>query len=77
MPFSAVDVIENISSWDSSIRYSILKAVFSFFLLTAKDYCKVIFPYEAQTDDELTIKEGDIVTLINKVNKGSLLSSKL
>ncbi|XP_024843630.1 SH3 domain-containing kinase-binding protein 1 isoform X7 [Bos indicus x Bos taurus] len=32
----------------------------------AKDYCKVIFPYEAQNDDELTIKEGDIVTLINK-----------
>lgn len=39
------------------------------FLLTGKDYCKVIFPYEAQNDDELTIKEGDIVTLINKVNK--------
>ncbi|XP_003791937.1 SH3 domain-containing kinase-binding protein 1 isoform X4 [Otolemur garnettii] len=31
-----------------------------------KDYCKVMFPYEAQNDDELTIKEGDIVTLINK-----------
>lgn len=46
------------------------------FLLTAKDYCKVIFPYEAQNDDELTIKEGDIVTLINKVNKGSCLPSK-
>lgn len=47
------------------------------FLPTAKDYCKVIFPYEAQNDDELTIKEGDIVTLINKVNKGSPLPSKL
>lgn len=47
------------------------------FLLAAKDYCKVIFPYEAQNDDELTIKEGDIVTLINKVNKDSLLPSKL
>uniref|UniRef100_A0A8I3SBJ4 SH3 domain-containing kinase-binding protein 1 n=1 Tax=Canis lupus familiaris TaxID=9615 RepID=A0A8I3SBJ4_CANLF len=33
---------------------------------STKDYCKVIFPYEAQNDDELTIKEGDIVTLINK-----------
>uniref|UniRef100_A0A2K5PNR3 SH3 domain-containing protein n=1 Tax=Cebus imitator TaxID=2715852 RepID=A0A2K5PNR3_CEBIM len=32
----------------------------------SKDYCKVIFPYEAQNDDELTIKEGDMVTLINK-----------
>ncbi|XP_038612930.1 SH3 domain-containing kinase-binding protein 1 isoform X3 [Tachyglossus aculeatus] len=31
-----------------------------------KDYCKVIFPYEAQNEDELTIKEGDIVTLVNK-----------
>ncbi|KAK2113309.1 SH3-domain kinase binding protein 1 [Saguinus oedipus] len=32
----------------------------------SKDYCKVIFPYETQNNDEMTIKEGDIVTLINK-----------
>ncbi|XP_016309390.1 SH3 domain-containing kinase-binding protein 1 isoform X2 [Sinocyclocheilus anshuiensis] len=32
----------------------------------AKELCKVIFPYEAQNDDELSIKEGDIVTVINK-----------
>ncbi|KAL0622831.1 SH3 domain-containing kinase-binding protein 1 [Plecturocebus cupreus] len=32
----------------------------------SKDYCKVVFPYEAQNNDEITIKEGDIVTLINK-----------
>ncbi|XP_026530716.1 SH3 domain-containing kinase-binding protein 1 isoform X5 [Notechis scutatus] len=31
-----------------------------------KEYCKVIFPYEAQNEDELTIREGDIVTLVNK-----------
>ncbi|XP_058041816.1 SH3 domain-containing kinase-binding protein 1 isoform X6 [Ahaetulla prasina] len=31
-----------------------------------KEHCKVIFPYEAQNEDELTIKEGDIVTLVNK-----------
>ncbi|KFO24369.1 SH3 domain-containing kinase-binding protein 1 [Fukomys damarensis] len=31
-----------------------------------KDYCKVIFPHEAQNDDELTMKEGDVVTFINK-----------
>lgn len=35
--------------------------------LLVKEYCKVIFPYEAQNEDELTIKEGDIVTLVNKV----------
>ncbi|XP_016134491.1 SH3 domain-containing kinase-binding protein 1-like [Sinocyclocheilus grahami] len=32
----------------------------------AKELCKVIFPYEAQNEDELSIKEGDIVTVINK-----------
>ncbi|XP_072471433.1 SH3 domain-containing kinase-binding protein 1 isoform X2 [Notamacropus eugenii] len=32
----------------------------------SKDYCKVIFPYEAQNEDELTIREGDIVTLVSK-----------
>ncbi|XP_064008123.1 SH3 domain-containing kinase-binding protein 1 isoform X8 [Pogoniulus pusillus] len=31
-----------------------------------KEYCKVIFPYEAQNDDELTIREGDVVMLISK-----------
>ncbi|ROL42693.1 SH3 domain-containing kinase-binding protein 1 [Anabarilius grahami] len=32
----------------------------------AKEFCKVIFPYEAQNEDELSIKEGDIVTIVNK-----------
>lgn len=45
------------------------------FFLSAKEYCKVIFPYEAQNDDELTIREGDVVTLISKV-KTILFSSK-
>ncbi|XP_067848753.1 SH3 domain-containing kinase-binding protein 1 isoform X2 [Heptranchias perlo] len=31
-----------------------------------KEYCKVLFPYEAQNEDELTIREGDIVIIINK-----------
>ncbi|XP_048397306.1 SH3 domain-containing kinase-binding protein 1 isoform X2 [Stegostoma tigrinum] len=31
-----------------------------------KEYCKVLFPYEAQNDDELTIREGEIVIIINK-----------
>ncbi|XP_074839464.1 SH3 domain-containing kinase-binding protein 1 isoform X3 [Carettochelys insculpta] len=34
--------------------------------IKTKEYCKVIFPYEAQNEDELTIKEGDIVILISK-----------
>ncbi|XP_050953989.1 SH3 domain-containing kinase-binding protein 1 isoform X2 [Labeo rohita] len=32
----------------------------------AKEFCKVIFPYEAQNEDELSIKEGDIVTIVSK-----------
>lgn len=31
-----------------------------------KEYCKVLFPYEALNEDELTIREGDIVLVINK-----------
>ncbi|XP_073421975.1 SH3 domain-containing kinase-binding protein 1 isoform X2 [Dendrobates tinctorius] len=31
-----------------------------------KDYCKVLFPYEALNEDELTIREGDIVLVVNK-----------
>ncbi|KAJ8278143.1 hypothetical protein GJAV_G00084330 [Gymnothorax javanicus] len=32
----------------------------------AKEYCKVLFPYEAQNEDELSIKEGEIVAIISK-----------
>uniref|UniRef100_A0A2K6SIR4 SH3 domain-containing protein n=1 Tax=Saimiri boliviensis boliviensis TaxID=39432 RepID=A0A2K6SIR4_SAIBB len=32
----------------------------------SKDDCRVTFPYEAQNSDEMTIKEGDTVTLISK-----------
>nr|XP_033804935.1 SH3 domain-containing kinase-binding protein 1 isoform X2 [Geotrypetes seraphini] len=32
----------------------------------AKEYCKVLFPYEAQNEDELTIKEGEIITIVKK-----------
>ncbi|XP_069493207.1 SH3 domain-containing kinase-binding protein 1 isoform X2 [Ambystoma mexicanum] len=31
-----------------------------------KEYCKVLFPYEAQNEDELSIREGDTVAVINK-----------
>lgn len=34
----------------------------------AKEFCKVLFPYEAQNEDELSIKEGDIVVIITKVS---------
>ncbi|XP_061121482.1 SH3 domain-containing kinase-binding protein 1 isoform X4 [Syngnathus typhle] len=31
-----------------------------------RELCKVLFPYEAQNEDELTIKEGEIVAIITK-----------
>ncbi|CAH2220608.1 SH3 domain-containing kinase-binding 1 isoform X2 [Pelobates cultripes] len=32
----------------------------------SKEYCKVLFPYEALNEDELTIREGDVVLVLNK-----------
>ncbi|KAE8622505.1 hypothetical protein XENTR_v10005264 [Xenopus tropicalis] len=31
-----------------------------------REYCKVLFPYEAMNEDELTIRDGDIVTVLSK-----------
>ncbi|XP_034021984.1 SH3 domain-containing kinase-binding protein 1 isoform X2 [Thalassophryne amazonica] len=31
-----------------------------------REQCKVLFPYEAQNEDELSIKEGEIITIITK-----------
>uniref|UniRef100_A0A1A8PDN4 Osteoclast-stimulating factor 1 n=2 Tax=Nothobranchius rachovii TaxID=451742 RepID=A0A1A8PDN4_9TELE len=33
---------------------------------SAKDYCKVTFAYEAKNEDELSLKEGDIVHILDK-----------
>lgn len=39
-------------------------------LSTVKEYCKVTFTYEATNQDELDLKEGDIVHLLSKVRLG-------
>uniref|UniRef100_A0A8C9T6T7 Osteoclast-stimulating factor 1 n=1 Tax=Scleropages formosus TaxID=113540 RepID=A0A8C9T6T7_SCLFO len=31
-----------------------------------KEYCKVVFPFEATNDDELNLKEGDIIHILGK-----------
>lgn len=31
-----------------------------------KEICRVLFPYEAANEDELTLAEGDMITLISK-----------
>ncbi|XP_054258288.1 SH3 domain-containing kinase-binding protein 1-like [Macrosteles quadrilineatus] len=31
-----------------------------------KELCRVMFPYDAVNDDELTLKEGDIITIISR-----------
>ncbi|XP_077410366.1 SH3 domain-containing kinase-binding protein 1 isoform X2 [Vanacampus margaritifer] len=35
-------------------------------VLPGRELCKVLFPYEAQNEDELTIKEGEIIAIITK-----------
>uniref|UniRef100_A0A3P8VYL4 Osteoclast-stimulating factor 1 n=1 Tax=Cynoglossus semilaevis TaxID=244447 RepID=A0A3P8VYL4_CYNSE len=32
----------------------------------AKEYCKVLFPFEASNEDELSLKEGDIIHVLSK-----------
>lgn len=39
------------------------------FVSTGREQCKVLFPYEAQNEDELSIKEGDIINIITKVSR--------
>lgn len=31
-----------------------------------KELCRVLYPYEAANEDELNLKEGDIVTIVSK-----------
>jgi len=34
--------------------------------MSVKEMCRVLFPYEAANEDELTLKEGDLVTLLSR-----------
>lgn len=40
-----------------------------------REQCKVLFPYEAQNEDELSIKEGEIVNIITKVTHAEAFAS--
>lgn len=44
------------------------RLVFDFFVcpMSVKEMCRVLFPYEAANDDELTLKEGDLITLLSR-----------
>ncbi|XP_052358512.1 SH3 domain-containing kinase-binding protein 1-like isoform X27 [Oncorhynchus keta] len=35
-------------------------------MVKGRELCKVIFPYDAHNEDELSMKEGEIVTIINR-----------
>lgn len=40
--------------------------------VSGREQCKVLFPYEAQNEDELTLKEGEIINIITKVRSVDL-----
>lgn len=40
---------------------------------SAKEYCKVMFAFEATNEDELSLKEGDIIHILSKVSFQSFL----
>ena len=37
-----------------------------FYLFSVKEQCVVLFPYNAVNDDELTLEEGQMVTIVSK-----------
>lgn len=49
----------------------------SFFFIylfpSAKEYCKVTFTFEATNEDELSLKEGDIIHILSKVSDTTLV----
>lgn len=40
--------------------------VFYFIFFSAKELCIALFPYDAVNSDELTLVEGDIVTILSR-----------
>lgn len=42
----------------------------------APQYCRVMFDYEPAHDDELPLKKGDLVRLLNKVRVARVLSKR-
>lgn len=36
------------------------------FCVLVKEMCKVLFAYDAVNEDELTLREGDMITLVNR-----------
>lgn len=50
-----------------SLSYTFVVCLFNFtFSLSVKQFCEVRYSYKAQNEDELSLKEGDIVTILNK-----------
>lgn len=44
-----------------------MNSLFKTIISSAKEYCKVTFAFEATNEDELTLKEGDIIHVLSKV----------
>lgn len=36
------------------------------YLISVRELCKVLFPYPPSNEDELELKEGDIISIINR-----------
>ena len=37
-----------------------------FFYISVKEQCIVLFPYQAVNDDELSLDEGQVITIVSK-----------
>lgn len=55
--------MQNIPLLLNTLRWCVLLSFFSL----AKEYCRVTFTFDATNDDELRLKEGDIIQILSKV----------
>lgn len=64
----------NCALCEKCISSSFSKSLFNTVISSAKEYCKVTFAFEATNEDELSLKEGDIIHILSKVQYVSTYS---
>lgn len=51
--------------WELCLKHASL--LYNLVISSAKEYCKVTFAFEATNEDELSLKEGEIIHILSKV----------
>lgn len=67
VPQDLIEFLEEVEEgWYRGSHRGVVGVFPSNFVTEEVELCKVLFSYEAVNDDELSLQEGDIITLITK-----------